>query len=94
MAGAHGSRSTRSHLILTYELSIYLSNENGTWSDDFRFVDRPSMTEVNYLLEKAEETFQALFTGGIEIRSVTLGYLDKRDREELDTRYEVPHLSE
>ena len=70
-------------MLLTYELRVWLSGEGGTWSNSYRFADRPEVATIGYLLEENREIFHDLYQGQVEECTLDLEYLEKRDREEV-----------
>jgi hypothetical protein len=79
-----GSPSTRNHMIVNYELTIWISGGESTWSNEYRFVERPAFESIHFLLRECEAAFADLYSAQIEDRHVSVAYLCNEDRVEID----------
>lgn len=65
----------------SFELSIYLSGADHTWSDTHRFPERPEVDTIKALMAVGYETFMALYDADVENVHVSLDYMDANDRK-------------
>lgn len=69
-------------MILIYELTIWLSDDEHSWSVDHRFGDRPCVETIKYLLDEAKKVFEDIFSTIPTETGMSLEYLTKADRED------------
>lgn len=68
-------------MTLHFELSIWLSGDTGTWTDNHRFPGRPDVETIKLLMQNARETYEVLYGGEANNHALTLDYMEAEDSE-------------